>query len=61
MTQVRITSIIMSIYQYKYLINKDNFVWWNRQAFHRRAQSARLKMNLRTLTDMHGACSGVFL
>ncbi len=61
MTQVRTTSIITSIYQGKYLINKDNFVSRACIAFHGRAQSARLKINLKTLTDRHGGHSGVFL
>ncbi len=64
MTQHKTTSTIASIYQNKCLIINDIFVTLRGGyclAFHRRARSARLYINLKTLTDMHGAYGGVFL
>ncbi len=57
------SSLKNTIYQNKYLINKGYFLFGGGYclAFHRRAGSDRLKMNLKTLADRHGAYSGVFL
>ena len=63
MTQGKTTLITASVCQNKYLINKDNFVEGGGLAkpFIGGREAHGFTLTLKTLTDMRGAYSGVFL
>ena len=61
MTKGKELSTCEFVYQNKHLISNDNFVSLACLTFHGTSLVHRVCINLNTLTDMHGAYSGVFL